>query len=354
MTKIKAKFTDKFGSTATPSVPHVPVPVTPEIPVPPSSVSAEKNIELADSFKNKGNELLTSKKYQESIDAYSEAVKLSPDGPNSHIYYANRAAAYSQLCQFEEACADAEKAVALSPRYSKAHSRLGYAHYQLGRYGEAVASYRAALNLEPNNKDWQQALDNALKREEAGRRKASASKSGGGGGAMPDLAGLMNNPALASMLGGGGGLEGMMSNPAFMSMAQQVMSNPALMQSMMGMLGGGGPGSLDMNAMSGIAQQMMSDPNLMNQLSSLTGGAGEGGDSHAVTEEDSDASSGPDPSMLERLRTNPALQSLREDPELAEFFADMERGGMSAAMRHMSNPKIMQRVMSAMSAINPK
>ena len=96
-----------------------------------------------------------------------------------------------------------EKAVALAPRYSKAHSRLGYAHYQLGRYEEAIASYRAALNLEPNNKDWQVALENALRKEEESKRPANSgpgqpSRGGpmGGAGGMPDFASMMNNPAL--------------------------------------------------------------------------------------------------------------------------------------------------------------
>lgn len=46
---------------------------------------------------------------------------------------------------------------------------------------------------------------------------------GGGGGGMPDLAGLMSNPAIASMaqnLMASGGLEQLMSNPALANMVR--------------------------------------------------------------------------------------------------------------------------------------
>jgi small glutamine-rich tetratricopeptide repeat-containing protein alpha len=362
--KFKEKFGDKLNATAAAPAPEpAPIPTAVPAPTPPlpaaSSTPSIGDVALADSYKNKGNELLAAKKFEESIDAYSDAIKASSAGPNSHVYYSNRAAAYSQLCQYEEACADAESAVRLNSKYSKAHSRLGYAHYQLGRYSESIAAYRAALQLEPNNKDWQQALDNALRKEEAAKRPVGArSGGGGGGGGMPggmgDLAGLMNNPALASMMGGAGGLDGIMSNPAFMQMAQQVMSNPAMMQSMMSMMGGGGgEGGLDMNAMSGIAQQMMSDPAMAASAANLAASMGGGAPGAPAPRGGGGGGATPNPTeMMERLRNSPELAVLRTDPELAPFFRDIETGGMSAAMRHMSNPAIMQKLMKAMQSMN--
>jgi small glutamine-rich tetratricopeptide repeat-containing protein alpha len=202
--KAALKFLEKYGSkdkaAEAPAVPSSTTSsATPTIPKPSPATDDIGDVAGADAFKNKGNQLLSAMNYEEAIGAYSEAIKLSSCGPNSHIYYSNRAAAHSQLCNYEEACDDAEKAVALNPKYSKAHSRLGHAHYQLGRYGEAVSAYRAALNLEPNNKDWQKALDNALLKESGGKAvggpKANAG-SGMGGGLPPNLASMMNNPAL--------------------------------------------------------------------------------------------------------------------------------------------------------------
>jgi small glutamine-rich tetratricopeptide repeat-containing protein alpha len=56
----------------------------------------------------------------------------------------------------------------------------------------------------------------------------------GGGGGMPNISELLGNP---------GAMSAMMNDPRFAAVAQQVMSNPALMQSVMGMMGGlGGMG----------------------------------------------------------------------------------------------------------------
>lgn len=58
-----------------------------------------------------------------AVEKYSEAIEADP---NNAIYYGNRAAAYSQLNQHEQAVYDAKKALQVNPDYSKAYSRLGY------------------------------------------------------------------------------------------------------------------------------------------------------------------------------------------------------------------------------------
>jgi len=47
----------------------------------------------AEAYKNEGNALLQSKNYEAAVEAYTKAIQTSPDGPKSHIYFANRAAA---------------------------------------------------------------------------------------------------------------------------------------------------------------------------------------------------------------------------------------------------------------------
>lgn len=53
--------------------------------------------------------------------------QLSPTGPNSHVFYSNRAAARLQMGLYTAAASDAEQAVALAPTYTKAMVRLGSA-----------------------------------------------------------------------------------------------------------------------------------------------------------------------------------------------------------------------------------
>jgi hypothetical protein len=47
-----------------------------------------------------GNEAIKSKDYTEAEAFYTEAISVAPQGPNTHIYYCNRAAARSFLEDF--------------------------------------------------------------------------------------------------------------------------------------------------------------------------------------------------------------------------------------------------------------
>ena len=57
----------------------------------------------AEDAKNLGNAAIKKQDYKSAITHYTKALQLSPSGPNSHIYYSNRAAAYSHLSKFSQA-----------------------------------------------------------------------------------------------------------------------------------------------------------------------------------------------------------------------------------------------------------
>lgn len=78
----------------------------------------------AESLKTKGNQLMGQKLYDSAIEQYTEAIKLDPNP----VYYSNRAAAWGGAGQHEKAVEDAEKALELDPKFTKAYSRLGYVH----------------------------------------------------------------------------------------------------------------------------------------------------------------------------------------------------------------------------------
>jgi len=214
--------------------------------------------ENAEKLKQEGNGLMSAKKYDEAIDAYTKAIALHPNNP---VYYSNRAAAHSNKSDHLAAVGDAEKAIAVDPKFVKAYHRLGHAQYSLGDYKGAADAFERGLKQDPANASLKAGLQNAQGRiipddavDTSGTPTAGAGapnfaamadmlRGGAGqGGGMPDLASLMNNPQVMNMaqqLASNGGLANMMQNPAVANMMNRVqsgempsmdelMANPAL------------------------------------------------------------------------------------------------------------------------------
>jgi small glutamine-rich tetratricopeptide repeat-containing protein alpha len=89
-----------------------------------------------------------------------------------------------------------------------------HAYFCLGNFSEAVDAYERGLQLEPGNQSMKQSLASAKQRLEEKDSVSSSSR------AAPAGAGGLGGMDFASM----------MSNPNFMNMASQMMSNPAIGQ----------------------------------------------------------------------------------------------------------------------------
>jgi len=251
--KLKGKSTastegSNSASEARPSTPSVPKEGQTGGPNPAS-----------ERLKGQGNHAMTKKDYKGAIDYYTKALEIAPLNP---IYLSNRAAAYSANSQHELAKNDAELATATDPKYTKAWSRLGLARYALGDSKGAMEAYKSGIDAEGNGgseamkKGYETAkrrVDEEGAEGESDEDSTAAARSGSppSGGGMPDLS------SLASMLGGGSGGGGMpdlssiMQNPMMRNMAQNLMSNPEMMNNIMnnpqlrnmaGRFGGGGGG----------------------------------------------------------------------------------------------------------------
>jgi small glutamine-rich tetratricopeptide repeat-containing protein alpha len=208
----------------------------------PTKVVSEAKKAEAESLKSQGNAAMQKKDYAAAIDMYSKALALIPGNP---IFLSNRAAAFSASKDHESARADAEAAVAADPKYTKAWSRLGLARFALGDAKGSMEAYQKGIEYEGSGGSdaMKKGFETAKKRVEeleAGSDSEGdddVARAAPGGGGMPDLA------SMASMLGGGGGggaggggmpdLSSIMSNPMFASMAQNLMSNPDMMNNLM-------------------------------------------------------------------------------------------------------------------------
>lgn len=266
-------------------------PATPQVP--PAGASATgPNKQEAERLKGLGNEAMKKKDYDGAIKHYTAALEIVPLNP---IYLSNRAAAYSGQGKHELAKEDAEMAVAADPSYSKAWSRLGLAKYVLGDAKGAMEAYKSGMDAEGGGSEvMRKGYETARKKveEEGGDVGAlgddMARGAAGGGGGMPDLSSLAG--MLGGMGGGGGGggmpdLAGLMQNPMMRQMAQNLMSNPDMMNNLMSnpriaemaqQFGGGGRGGGGGGGGMPNMQDLMNDPNLAEMARNFMGGGGAG------------------------------------------------------------------------------
>ncbi|KAJ7630538.1 putative stress-induced protein STI1 [Roridomyces roridus] len=261
------KTREKVGAAASSSAPASQ----------PKSLSAEDKAK-AEKFKQSGNSLMSSKKYDDAIAEYTKAIDIEENA----IYYSNRAAAYSSKGDHLSAVGDAERAIAIDAKFVKAYHRLGHAQYSLTDFSAAADAFERGLKLDPTNAGLKSGLENSKARivpddddddvpppleptrDPSGpgaglggmadmlASLGRGAGGGGGGGGMPDIASMMNNPqmmAAAQQMMANGGLAQMMNNPAIANMMNRVQSG-------------------DMPSM----EELMSDPGIQN-LAQQFGGA---------------------------------------------------------------------------------
>lgn len=230
----------------------------------------EETKKEAEGLKSKGNAAMAQKDYPKAIDLYTQALAKHP---GNAIFLSNRAAAYSAAKDHDSAKADAEAAVAVDPKYTKAWSRLGLARFALGDVKGSMEAYKQGIEYEGNGgsdamkKGYETAKKRVEELEAEDSADVTARGAGGAPGGMPDLGSLASMFGGGGAPGGGGGgmpdLGSIMQNPMFASMAQNLMSNPDMMNNLMSnprlremanSFGSGG-GMPDMGA-------LMSDPNI--------------------------------------------------------------------------------------------
>ncbi|KAI9499063.1 hypothetical protein BDB00DRAFT_798154 [Zychaea mexicana] len=224
---------------------------------------SEEDKQKAEELKAAGNRKVSERNYPEAIKLYTEAIAING---SQAVYYANRAAAYSQQSDYDKAVSDATKAIEIDSKYSKGYSRLGHALFCQQKYQEAVEAYENGLKLDPENATIKSSLATAKSKigsvDRSGPGSPPPSAGGAGAGGMPDLGSLLNNPQLMNMaqqMMQSGALDQFMNNPNLARMAQNMMG------------GGGGAGG------AGLAE-MMQNPEMMDMARQFMGGANNNSD----------------------------------------------------------------------------
>ncbi|XP_015607455.1 small glutamine-rich tetratricopeptide repeat-containing protein alpha [Cephus cinctus] len=211
----------------------------------------------AERLKNEGNALIRAEKYHEALVNYTKAIQL--DGHNA-VYYCNRAAVHSKIGNPQQVIKDCQTALSIDPSYSKAYGRLGLAYSSLERHKEAKESYQKALELEPDNESYKINLQLA---EEKLAQQGVSNMGLGASNTAPGLPGM--------------DLSSLLSNPALMNMARQMLSDPTMQNMMSNLMRGnneqGGRMDALIEAGQQLAQQMQSaNPELIDSLRRQMGG----------------------------------------------------------------------------------
>ena len=104
-----------------------------------------------------GTILLKQKRYAEAIDTYKASAALAPDTAEIHhnlgICYARQA-----KTDLEAARRYTQEAIRLDPNVASYYNTLALIDYRRGDYPEAEKAIRKALELEPENRNYQQGL----------------------------------------------------------------------------------------------------------------------------------------------------------------------------------------------------
>ena len=95
----------------------------------------------ADAYYNLGQ-------YNEAIVDFSKAIQLNP---GFALSYYNRANCYGQTGRFKESLEDLNNSLRLNPRYGDAYNKRGQASAMLGKMNEAFNDFNKAVELTPGN-----------------------------------------------------------------------------------------------------------------------------------------------------------------------------------------------------------
>jgi len=132
-----------------------------------AALELQKKMNKLQQLRQKGNEAFNQKNYRESVEIYAEALSEEDKKlpiPFTAVIYANRAAAYKNLNDFDEAIRDLSSAIDRNDAYVKAYVRRAQCYSELDCWDEVIKDYSSAISLEPFNTEYVTLLESAQKK----------------------------------------------------------------------------------------------------------------------------------------------------------------------------------------------
>ncbi|KAI0352883.1 40S ribosomal protein S7 [Trametes cingulata] len=128
--------------------------------------------EIAQNFKEQGNDYFKGKRYREALGFYTQGIDAKPtDKTLLEALFCNRAACNLELQNYGSVLRDCSRAIGLNPQSSKAYYRSALSLIALERYDEALDCCDRCLQYDKDNKSVQAAREKAAKLKEAKDRK---------------------------------------------------------------------------------------------------------------------------------------------------------------------------------------
>ncbi len=113
----------------------------------PDFASIRTQVQIA--YNSRGLEAFNKKDFKKAFDDVSAAIQADPQSPTPYI---NRCAIYLYAWkQYAEAINDCSAAIRLATRSSMAYNHRGYAYEMSNSRSEAIADYKKALEIDPQN-----------------------------------------------------------------------------------------------------------------------------------------------------------------------------------------------------------
>lgn len=184
-----------------------------------ADAAAYHDDEKAEEAKQRGNDFFRAQKWGDAVVAYEEAVKRNPK--NAPIRN-NLAAALCKIMDFSGAQRQIEVALELDPQYVKAWARKGDIEMYMKEFHKAMESYKAGLELDPDNAPCKEGLSKCVAAINYGRQNMTeAEKKEQAAHAMadPEIQSIIQDPVIQQIL------RDFNENP---SAAQKAMADPGV------------------------------------------------------------------------------------------------------------------------------
>ncbi|EJU00889.1 TPR-like protein [Dacryopinax primogenitus] len=129
--------------------------------------------EIAQNFKDQGNEYFRGRRWREAASFYSQGVDAKPeDAKLRESLLLNRAACNLELQNYQKVLADTSAVLSLNTRAGKAFFRAGVALTKLSRYDESIDALERCAALQPDDAGVKKARAEARRGKETEERKA--------------------------------------------------------------------------------------------------------------------------------------------------------------------------------------